>query len=41
MAEWLEDHVAAVGYFNTQRFGLVYKTWLNWRPDVALRGKWR
>jgi hypothetical protein len=41
MAEWLEDHVMAIGYFNTQHFGLVVGAWLNWRPDGALRGKWR
>jgi hypothetical protein len=41
MAEWSEDHVAAVGYFNTEHFGLVDKTWLNWRLGRALRGKWR
>jgi hypothetical protein len=39
MAEWSKDHVAAVGYFTTQRFGLVDKAWLNWRSDGALRGK--
>jgi hypothetical protein len=27
MAEWSEDHMAAVGYFNTLRFGLVDGTW--------------
>jgi hypothetical protein len=29
MAEWSEDHVVAVGYFNTQHLGLVDKVWLN------------
>jgi hypothetical protein len=41
MVEWSEDHVAAVGYFTTQHFRLVDKTWLNWRPGGALRKKWR
>jgi hypothetical protein len=41
MAEWSEDHVAAVGYFNIERFALVDKTWLNWKSGGALRGKWR
>jgi hypothetical protein len=26
-------------FFETQNFGLVVKTWLNWRPDGALRWK--
>jgi hypothetical protein len=25
----------------TQNFGLVVKTWLNWRPDEAIREKER
>jgi hypothetical protein len=29
----------AVGYFNTQHFGLIDGTWLNWRPGEALRWK--
>jgi hypothetical protein len=37
MVKWSEDHVAAVGYFNTQHFGLINGTWLNWRPDMTLR----
>jgi hypothetical protein len=41
MAEWSEDHVAAIGYFTTQQFGLVDKAWLNWRPGGALREKRR
>jgi hypothetical protein len=39
MAEWSEDHMAAVGYFNTQHLGLVDKAWLNWRLDRVLRWK--
>jgi hypothetical protein len=39
MAEWSEDHVVAVGYFNTLHFGLIDGTWLNWRPAGALRLK--
>jgi hypothetical protein len=41
MVEWSEDHMTAVGYFNTQHFGLVVGAWLNWRPGGALGGKWR
>jgi hypothetical protein len=26
-------------FFKTQNFGLVVKTWLNWRPGEALRWK--
>jgi hypothetical protein len=36
MAEWSKDHVAAISSY-TQHFGLVDGTWLNWRPDGALR----
>jgi hypothetical protein len=36
MTEWLKDHVAAIGS-QTQHFGLVDRTWLNWRPGRALR----
>jgi hypothetical protein len=39
MTEWSEDHVVAVGYFNTLHFGLIDGTWLNWRPAGALRSK--
>jgi hypothetical protein len=28
-------------FFKTQNFGLVIKTWLNWRPSGVIRGKWR
>jgi hypothetical protein len=38
MAEWLEDHVPAIGFY-TQHFGLVDRTWLNWRAGGALRWK--
>jgi hypothetical protein len=38
MAEWSEDHVAAIGSLNSN-FGLVDRTWLNWRPGGALRWK--
>jgi hypothetical protein len=39
MAEWSEDHVAAIDYFNTQHFGLIDGIWLNWRPGESLRWK--
>jgi hypothetical protein len=39
MAKWSKDHVAVVGYFNTQHFGLSDGTWLNWSPGRALRWK--
>jgi hypothetical protein len=32
MAEWSEDNLVAVGYFNTQHLRLVDKVWLNLRP---------
>jgi hypothetical protein len=28
-------------FFKTQNFGLVVKTWSNWRLGGAIRGKWR
>jgi hypothetical protein len=40
MAEWLKDHVAAIGSFKTQHFGLLAKTWLKWRSGRAIRRKW-
>jgi hypothetical protein len=40
MVEWLKDHMAAIGS-QTQHFGLVDGTWLNWRSDRVIRGKWR
>jgi hypothetical protein len=40
MAEWLKDHVTAIGYLKTQHFGLFAKIWLKWRPGGATRGKW-
>jgi hypothetical protein len=40
MAEWLKDHVAAIGSLKTQHFGLLAKIWLKWRPSGAIRGKW-
>jgi hypothetical protein len=39
MAEWSEDHVTAVGYFNSQHFGLIDGTWLNWRTGGTLMWK--
>jgi hypothetical protein len=39
MAEWSKDHVTAIGSLNST-FWLVVKTWLNWRPGGATRGKW-
>jgi hypothetical protein len=38
MVEWSEDHLATIGSY-TQHFGLVDRTWLNWRPGGALRWK--
>jgi hypothetical protein len=38
MAEWLKDHVVAIGSA-ILNFGLVGETWLNWRPDRTLRWK--
>jgi hypothetical protein len=38
MAEWSEDHVAAIGSLNLN-FGSVDGSWLNWRPGRALRWK--
>jgi hypothetical protein len=38
MAEWSEDHMAAIGFLNLN-FGLVGRTWLNWRLGGALRWK--
>jgi hypothetical protein len=40
MAEWLKDHVAAMGSLKTKHFGQLAKTWLKWRPGRAIRGKW-
>jgi hypothetical protein len=40
MTEWLKDHVAAIGSFKTQHFGLLAKTWLKWRSGGAIRRKW-
>jgi hypothetical protein len=38
MAEWSEDHVAAIGTLNSNS-GLVDRFWINWRLDGALRWK--
>jgi hypothetical protein len=38
MAEWSEDHVAAIGSLNSN-FDLDGGTQLNWRPGGALRWK--
>jgi hypothetical protein len=38
MAEWSKDHMTAIGSSNLN-FGLVGKTWLNWRPGGTLRWK--
>jgi hypothetical protein len=38
MAEWSQDHVVAIGLLNSN-FSLVDRTWLNCRPDGALRCK--
>jgi hypothetical protein len=37
MAEWLEDHVAAIGYLNSKLY--FNSSWLNWRSGGALRWK--
>jgi hypothetical protein len=39
MAEWSEDHVAAIRPFKTSNSNLVDRFWINWRPDGALRWK--
>jgi hypothetical protein len=39
MAEWSEDHVAAIGPFKTSNSDLVDIFWINWRPGGALRWK--
>jgi hypothetical protein len=39
MAEWSEDHVAAIGPFKTSNSNLVDRFWINWRPDGPLGGK--
>jgi hypothetical protein len=36
MAEWSEDHMAAIGSLNLN-FGIFGGIWLNWKPDEALR----
>jgi hypothetical protein len=38
MAEWLEDHVAAIGSLNLS-FGTFGRSCLNWRPGGALTWK--
>jgi hypothetical protein len=38
MAEWSEDHGAAIGSLNLN-FGLINGLWLHWRPGGALRWK--
>jgi hypothetical protein len=38
MAEWSEDHVAAIGYFKLNS-DLAGGLWLNWRPGGARRWK--
>jgi hypothetical protein len=38
MAEWMKDHMAVIGSLNLN-FGLVDRTWLNWRLGGALRWK--
>jgi hypothetical protein len=40
MAEWSEDHAAAIGSLNSA-LGVNVGTWLNWRPGGATRGKGR
>jgi hypothetical protein len=45
MAEWSEDHVAAIGSLNLN-FGIFGRIWLNWRPPPfallsPVSEKWR
>jgi hypothetical protein len=35
----VEKQCAGHRFFKTQNFSLVVKSWLNWRPDGALRWK--
>jgi hypothetical protein len=37
MAEWSEDHVAAIGPVKLKSWNLVLDYWLNWRPGGARR----
>jgi hypothetical protein len=38
MTEMLKDHVAVIGSLNLN-FGLIVRTWLNWRSGGALMWK--
>jgi hypothetical protein len=38
MAEWLEDHVAAIGSLNSN-FGTFGRASLKWRPSGVLKWK--
>jgi hypothetical protein len=38
MTEWSKNHMAVIGSLNLN-FGLIDRTWLNWRPGEALRWK--
>jgi hypothetical protein len=38
MVKWSKDHVAGIGSLNLN-FGLIGRTWLNWRLGRALRWK--
>jgi hypothetical protein len=38
MAEWSEDHMAAIGPFNLNH-GICGRFWIIWRPGEALRYK--
>jgi hypothetical protein len=38
MAKWSEDHMVVIGSLNSN-FGLVGRTWLNWRPGGTLMWK--
>jgi hypothetical protein len=38
MAEWSEDHVAAVCFLNLNLV-LVDDLWLNWRPDEPVKNE--
>jgi hypothetical protein len=40
MVEWSKDHVVVIDPLNLKLW-LIAETWLNWRPDEAIREKRR
>jgi hypothetical protein len=40
MAEWLEDHMAAIGFLNSD-FGIFVSSWITSDRAGPLDGKWR